>query len=226
MDLVSKQTRIAFREHLVSWTLRTIGDLFDAADIPRGQAPSVMSGERRSLVEEYYAGVDWPQPRDVKKVLRVFEDVLNSIQRELGSATVDARSPYLTKELEKLTNLLRRDGLIYANGRVVATTEIDLGSIEDASELVDPRSLRDHIRRIDQGVDADPAQAIGSAKELVETVGKLVLKQVRVTIENILNDELPDKFSEEIFDQKCELIYEHVYDAYFGEGKSIYSMVA
>jgi len=49
--------------------------------------------------------------------------------------------------------------------------------------------------------------------------------EVRGTIGNILNDGLPDKFSEGIFDQKCDLIYEHVYDSYLGEGKSIYSRV-
>jgi hypothetical protein len=181
-DLISKQTRIAFREHLVGWTLRTIGDLFDAADVPRGQAPQGISGERRFYVEEYYAGVDWTQHRDVKKILRAYEDVLSGLATD-STATDQFRKDYATKQSQKLTNLLRRDGFTYADGRLVATTEVDLRSIEDASQLIDRTSLRDHIRRIGQGVDSDPAQAIGSAKELVETVGKLVLRHYGKDVE-------------------------------------------
>jgi type I restriction enzyme R subunit len=73
-----------------------------------------------------------------------------------------------------------------------------------------------------------------AARELLQTLKtqKLVLDwrsrqqsraEVRVAIENILNDELPEKFSTEMFNDKCELVYTHVYDSYFGEGKSVYT---
>ena len=44
-----------------------------------------------------------------------------------------------------------------------------------------------------------------------------------VTIEKILDKGLPDAFTEEVFRQKCALIYQHVYDSYFGEGRSVYA---
>jgi hypothetical protein len=59
MEQISKKTRSAFREHLVGWTSRTIGELFDGADVQRGAPRQQVSGQRRQLVEEYFAGLDW-----------------------------------------------------------------------------------------------------------------------------------------------------------------------
>jgi len=181
LDLISKLTRQAFREHLVGWTLRSISDLFDAADIAPVQSGTSLSGARRGLVEEYYAGVDWASPRDVRKVVRVYEEILNSIDTSLenpspapyyGSSNQDS----LRRAREKLVNLLKRDGYIYDSKRLVSVGEIDLRGLHEASDVVDVTTLRDHIRRIEDNVEADPAQAIGSSKELVETVAKLVLQ--------------------------------------------------
>ncbi len=47
---------------------------------------------------------------------------------------------------------------------------------------------------------------------------------VRQTIEIIL-DELPEIYSKELYDQRCDQVYQHVYDAYWGEKKSIYTSV-
>jgi type I restriction enzyme R subunit len=47
--------------------------------------------------------------------------------------------------------------------------------------------------------------------------------QVRVTIEEILDRGLPEKFTPEVYRQKCDLLYQHFYDSYFGEGQSVYA---
>lgn len=71
------------------------------------------------------------------------------------------------------------------------------------------------------------------AKKLIESLKseKLVLDwrkkaQTRAivyeTIEDVLNDELPEVYTKDIFQQKCGLVYQHIYDSYYGEGKSIY----
>jgi type I restriction enzyme R subunit len=46
--------------------------------------------------------------------------------------------------------------------------------------------------------------------------------QVMVAIEEILDKGLPDKYTQDMFHQKCDLIYQHIYDSYFGEGRSVY----
>src|ERR1041384_4840031 len=72
----SIRTRQKFREHLVGTTLRYIDDVFEAAGISRGQPDREVPGQRRSLVEEYYGGVNWRSPSDVQKVLAAFSHVL------------------------------------------------------------------------------------------------------------------------------------------------------
>ena len=47
--------------------------------------------------------------------------------------------------------------------------------------------------------------------------------QVRLAVENILDDELPQPYTPELFNQKSEAVYQHIYDSYYGEGKSVYS---
>ncbi|MGC7873713.1 type I restriction endonuclease subunit R [Desulfosporosinus sp. SYSU MS00001] len=46
--------------------------------------------------------------------------------------------------------------------------------------------------------------------------------QVRVTIEEILDQGLPKVFTSEIYEDVCGAVYGHVYDSYYGQGQSIY----
>ncbi|PAW77866.1 MAG: deoxyribonuclease HsdR [Verrucomicrobia bacterium Tous-C9LFEB] len=46
--------------------------------------------------------------------------------------------------------------------------------------------------------------------------------QVLMTIKNTLDEGLPRAYSKPIFEQKCTKLFEHVYEAYSGDGKSIY----
>ena len=75
------------------------------------------------------------------------------------------------------------------------------------------------------------------ARELLEILKreKLVLDwrkrqqaraQVRVTIEKVLDEGLPEAYTAEIFKTKATAVFEHVYECYYGDGKSIYSAVA
>jgi type I restriction enzyme R subunit len=74
------------------------------------------------------------------------------------------------------------------------------------------------------------------ARELLDTLKreKLVLDwrkrqqsraAVRLCIEQIL-DRLPLSYARELYRKKCEAVYQHVYDSYFGEGRSIYATAA
>ncbi len=174
MDLISKQTRIAFREHLVGWMLGTITDLFDAADVARNELAQVnLSGQRRTLVEEYYASVDWSSPSSVRKVLAAYEQVLIELDNPAIGLTWD--ETIRARERKKLLNLLNRDGFTFQDGRLKRHNAIDLTTVEAASALVDREILREHLGRIENRVDSDPSLAVGSAKELIESVAKQIL---------------------------------------------------
>lgn len=74
------------------------------------------------------------------------------------------------------------------------------------------------------------------ARELLDTLkrGKLVLDwrkrqqsraAVLLSIEEIL-DRLPRTYTPEVYRRKCDAVYQHIYDSYFGRGQSIYAQVA
>jgi type I restriction enzyme R subunit len=47
--------------------------------------------------------------------------------------------------------------------------------------------------------------------------------QVRLAIEDTLDDGLPRAYTKELFNSKSDVLFEHVYEAYRGEGASIFS---
>lgn len=74
------------------------------------------------------------------------------------------------------------------------------------------------------------------AREMLETLKreKLVLdwrtkQQARAAVQLAIQDsleELPPAYSPSLYNEKCELVYQHVYDSYFGSGQSVYSRAA
>jgi type I restriction enzyme R subunit len=73
------------------------------------------------------------------------------------------------------------------------------------------------------------------ARQLLQTLkqAKLVLDwrkklhtraDVYSTVKTVLDD-LPRTYTPELYQEKCDLVYRHVFDAYQGEGKSIYESV-
>jgi len=177
-DLISRATRTAFRETLVGYVLREIGDFFEDAGVELGQlsADSMISGQRRTLVEEYYASVDWTRPSSVRPVVAAYEAILIDISSRVADPLASGLGP-LKAEFDKLVQLLRRDGWIWDGGRLQRDGGgRGLGDLASLSEHFDTAVLQEHIARIQLAAETDPTLAIGSAKELVESVCKLVLR--------------------------------------------------
>lgn len=76
-----------------------------------------------------------------------------------------------------------RLGALAAGGSGPKVTEEALVSLDD------PGAIRDHLDRIERNLDDDPRLAVGSAKELVESTAKLVLK--RSGVDYGKSDDLP-----------------------------------
>jgi type I restriction enzyme R subunit len=81
----------------------------------------------------------------------------------------------------------------------------------------------------------EEGQVKSIARELLETLKRerLVLDwrktqatraAVRVAVEDKL-DELPRVFTREIYTQKCNTVYQHIFESYYGEGRSVYAGV-
>ncbi|MBW2115618.1 MAG: DUF3387 domain-containing protein, partial [Deltaproteobacteria bacterium] len=50
--------------------------------------------------------------------------------------------------------------------------------------------------------------------------------QVRVAIEDFFDRGLPQAYTPELYQKKCDTVYQHVYDSYFGAGKSVYAFAS
>jgi type I restriction enzyme R subunit len=50
--------------------------------------------------------------------------------------------------------------------------------------------------------------------------------RVRLVIEDALDEGLPRAYSKEIYENKCAVVFEHVYESYLGDGESVYSASA
>lgn len=85
--------------------------------------------------------------------------------------------------------------------------------------------------------ERDKQQVKAAARQLLEILKneKLVLDwrkkqqaraEVLYTIEKVLDDDLPRSFSTDLYRKKCELVYQHIYDNYYGDGHSIYEIAS
>ncbi len=81
--------------------------------------------------------------------------------------------------------------------------------------------------------DKEKGEVKKIARNLLDTLKKekLVLDwrkrqqaraSVRVAVEEKL-DELPEVYTEEAYWGKCDAVYQHIFDNYYGQGKSVYA---
>ena len=179
-DIISIKTRQVFREYMVGWVLREISDEFYAArvDCDLSFEPNV-SGQRRTLVEQHYHTIDWSDVRSVRSVLDVFESILHQAKtyierKKFGNDWQDERKA----EYKKLIQILKIDGFEWVDERIVAGVTVpSLEAVKNSTIAFNAKHLNDLISRMESSVDSDPALAIGTAKELIESCCKTILAE-------------------------------------------------
>lgn len=179
-DLISKKTRNEFREYFVSTTLREIEMEFDAADLlcDHDYDPQ-LSGQRRTLVEQYYHTVNWAKWADVRKVLTVFENVLAELEEASGNPI--QTNEWVVSPFGSLKRWVERDGFRYAEGRLIPIGKNQaLQDVADTIAVFDMPELHRQVERMQRAVEDDPGLAIGTAKELLETTCKTILEEREV----------------------------------------------
>jgi hypothetical protein len=117
-ELISKATRNEFREVFVGFVLREIDMIFEAAGIEaRTDFQPLVSGQRRGLVEQYYASLDFSSPADARKLVVAFEELIEQLHQVQGRVT----NPEVTQRtIDTLLRRMARDGFRYENGRFVS----------------------------------------------------------------------------------------------------------
>lgn len=176
-DLLSPQTRKEFREWMVGWVLREIDDAFlNAGFHVDPDFTSTLSGQRRSLVDCYFHAIDFADWSYVSRLLKVFESVLDSAE----SANLEA--------YKKLLRCLERDGFTLDEHRIVPKGgRITIRGVEQMATQFDAGYIHTQVSRMESAIESDPALAIGSAKELVETCCKTILRECGVQPEDSLD---------------------------------------
>lgn len=173
-DLVTRRLRRAFRELAPKIVLREIDGLWQDEGFAKGESND-LDGERRSLFQSYLDAVDWTDPGQVRRALRVFHETA----RKVGQAAAG-----------EAIQLLQGEGIRFdARGEPQGWfgVRVRVGLLDN---LNNPDVIREHLRRIERALaDQDASQAIGSAKELVESTAKLVLRSRNV--EPGRSDDLP-----------------------------------
>jgi hypothetical protein len=173
-ELISRKTRLELREYFVSTSLSIIANEFDSADVPFSpQYEPNVSGQRRGMVEQYYHAIDWTRWADVRKFLNVYENVLSELEDH-----AENDQEWAAKALKSLRRWIERDGFKYTNGKLDRTdSRPGLTHIADAAGALDLPELHRQIQRLQSSLEHDPGLAIGTAKELVETVCKTILEE-------------------------------------------------
>lgn len=167
-ELISKSARGLFRDLMTGSTVGAISAAFrDEGFAPNRDTRYEDSSVRRTTTQEYLESVNWSDSDHINRVVRVFERLLIDWQD----------GPFL----QRFYDSLRRDGCtVDYPGTGLITPPPDNGrarSIRSMATLTDPSAIQEQLDRIQRAIIEDPAQAIGSAKELIESTAKVVLNE-------------------------------------------------
>lgn len=185
-ELMSRRTREAVRDLMSGTVLREIDEMWqDELFAPPEEEPEPVGGQRVTRFQGCMNNVDWTDASHVARALRVFDVAIHHVFYHPDVPDWDP-----SDLIERLRRLFARDGYtLDREGRISGGPSIVLKH-EHLGDLRNARVISEHLDRIDHAVVRDdPAQAIGSAKELVESTAKVVLRERNVSFSN--NDDLP-----------------------------------
>lgn len=175
-ELVSKATRNDFREVLVGFVLREIEMIFEAAGLsPKSDHAPQVSGQRRTLVEQYYVNLDFGNRADIRRLLVAYEEVIEQLQQE-QDRVINPEGVEAT--INSLLRRMKRDGFRFENGRFISDA-LNLAIVQAPSLVqLTEASIIEHVGKARYKIETgDYAGAITSAYTLVEGFLKELLRR-------------------------------------------------
>lgn len=184
-DLTSKKTRYEFLEYFVSTTLREIETELDLADVPCNENyEPYVSGQRRSLVEQHYLGLDFSNWDDGRKILIVYGNVLAGLEQAAQSGSGYDNGKWAESKFNSLRKWIERDGFAYKESTLIPKGHnFQLPEVQAAAAELGAPELHCQIDRMRSAVDDHPALAIGTAKELIETTCTTILCKRNIAVD-------------------------------------------
>jgi hypothetical protein len=173
VNFISASTRVEFREALSSFVLREINDLFEVGQFePNLQYQPPVGGQRRTLVEQYFANIDLSNPRQVRRVLVVFEELIFRL-----NTSPNGKSSEVQQLVAKLLGRMQRDGFQFQDGKFACPKLIGTAVSAPLLIALTQDSIAEHIEKANAKIESgDAAGAITSAYTLVEGFLKQVYK--------------------------------------------------
>lgn len=213
-ELINRRARALLADELSGWHLDDIHRWFSDAGVVMRSDATTNAKSASSVVAAYLGSLDLTLPSDAAKFIKVANPVVREIETmweyRISHAQVpdlkDARHP-LTKFLSEMDGC----GFLWSRSEFVnASLSSRLADLKFIAEDFKLPHLDEHINRIEQSLATDPGQAIGSAKEMVETVAKTILNNRGVSYAAAANllvlgrlvfktlKQLPDDVSDEL----------------------------
>ncbi len=181
-DIISRRARSLLADELSQWTLREIEREFEEVGIANVPDPDFQGAQRRTLVAGYYYTLDFTKPADARKFVDVATLIVTERERRWNLETgyqapwSDPLKPPGEHPMARFIGEMKRCGYEWVDGRFVGfTNSARLADAKAFAEVLDLAHLGEHVARIERAIETDPRQAIGSAKEMVETVCKTIL---------------------------------------------------
>ena len=167
-------TRGLFRDLMTGSTFGAISAAFqDEGFAPNPDCTYEDTSVRRRRTQEYLESVNWTDPGHVARALRVFERLMEDFEVEWT---------------DKVNRSLRQDGFVVNGNGAIVPSGPQLLPLS-LSNLTDPAAILEQLERIRRAVFDDPPLAVGSAKELVESTAKVVLRERGLVVDD--TDDVP-----------------------------------
>jgi len=174
-ELISKATRNEFREILTGYTLREIEMIFDAGNLqPLADYQATVGGQRRGLVEAYYANLDFSSVTDAKNLLAVYDEILG----KLTQASERQPDQNHRATMNSLLRRMEQDGFSYQKGHF-SFASVAIGIVHAPSLVrLNADSIQEHVEKSRRKIaDGDAAGAIASSYTLIEEFLKQLLRK-------------------------------------------------
>jgi hypothetical protein len=168
-ELISPATRGLFRDLMTGSTWGEISSAFSDEGFRADETISYEdSSVRRTRTQQFLAAIDWTSSDEVARALRVFERLLWSFRPAAGTTY---------RGWDLLVRSFERDGYrLDSDARITRIRPPGPRLPEEAlASLTDATAIREQLDRIQRAIPDDPALAVGSAKELIESTAKVVL---------------------------------------------------
>lgn len=173
-ELVSRTTRGRFRDLTTGSTHgRIVAAFQDEGFAPNPDSTWEDTSVRRTTTQHYLEAVDWSDTGHGTRALRVMTRIMDEFDDQYT---------------EPLRKALLHDGCQVDDDRHITLPATPLPRVP-LDGLRDSAAILDNLERIQRAITEDPAQAVGSAKELIESTAKTVLLERGKTVDE--KDDLP-----------------------------------